>query len=218
MKMAAAEALCDTEAGPGFSVFAIGDVENRCDVRQVTIPGLTAWMATGDTGATLQGVRDLQEEYTAKYGRADYVPILPITYWSFRLMIGLGVLAAAAGALVLWLTRRDRVPAGRFWVWMALSLPLLPVVANSFGWIFTEMGRQPWAVFGLMTTASAVSPGVSVGEALTSVIVLTLVYAALAVVEVGLMLKYVRAGAEPIVDPPDPKLGEPSDEPLAFAY
>jgi len=73
-------------------------------------------------------------------------------------------------------------------------------------------------VFGLMTTASAVSPGVSVGEALTSVIVLTLVYAVLMVVEVGLMLKYIRAGAEPFVEPPDPTLGQPSDEPLAFAY
>ena len=101
---------------------------------------------------------------------------------------------------------------------MAVALPLLPVVANSFGWIFTEMGRQPWAVFGLMTTATAVSPGVSVGEALTSVIVLTLLYAALAVIEIGLMVKYVRAGAEPFEEPPDPKLGQPSDEPLAFAY
>jgi cytochrome d ubiquinol oxidase subunit I len=97
-------------------------------------------------------------------------------------------------------------------------MPLLPVVANSFGWIFTEMGRQPWAVFGLMTTTSAVSPGISVGEALTSVITLTLVYLVLAIVEVGLILKYVRAGADPFVEPPDPTLGEPSDEPLTFAY
>jgi cytochrome d ubiquinol oxidase subunit I len=80
------------------------------------------------------------------------------------------------------------------------------------------MGRQPWAVFGLMTTASAVSPGVSTGEALTSLIALTLVYLVLAVVEVGLILKYVRAGADPFVEPPDPSLREQSDEPLTFAY
>jgi cytochrome d ubiquinol oxidase subunit I len=101
---------------------------------------------------------------------------------------------------------------------VAISLPLLPVAANSFGWIFTEMGRQPWVVFGLMTTASGVSPGVSVGEAWTSVITLTLVYAVLMVIEIGLMLRYVRRGADPFEEPPRPKLSEPSDEPLTFAY
>jgi cytochrome d ubiquinol oxidase subunit I len=69
-----------------------------------------------------------------------------------------------------------------------------------------------------MTTASSVSPGVSAGEALTSLLTLTLLYAVLAVVEVGLLLKYIRAGAEPFVEPPDPRLGQQSDEPLAFAY
>ena len=118
----------------------------------------------------------------------------------------------------MWVSRRGRLPRGKAWVWLAIAMPLLPVAANSFGWIFTEMGRQPWVVFGLMTTSSAVSPGVSVGEALTSVVTLTLLYAVLAVIEVGLMLKYVRQGAEPFVEPPNPKLGEQSDEPLTFAY
>ena len=68
---------------------------------------------------------------------------------------------------------------------MAIALPLLPLGANSFGWLFTEMGRQPWSVFGLMTTASSVSPGVGTGEVLTSLVVLTLLYGVLAVVEVG---------------------------------
>ena len=59
------------------------------------------------------------------------------------------------------------------------------------------MGRQPWAVFGLMTTASGVSPSVSTGEVLTSLIVFTLLYGVLAVVEVRLMLTYIRRGADP---------------------
>jgi cytochrome d ubiquinol oxidase subunit I len=93
------------------------------------------------------------------------------------------------------------------------------VLASSFGWLFTEMGRQPWAVFGLMTTGQAVSPGVSTAEALTSVLALTLVYAVLGVVELGLMARYVRAGAAPYEEPPDPS-ARPTDEdaPLAFAY
>ncbi|HSE55829.1 MAG TPA: cytochrome ubiquinol oxidase subunit I, partial [Nocardioidaceae bacterium] len=186
-----------------------------------------SFLAENNLDAEVVGINQLREEYKETYGQdpgakyyspGDYTPIIPVTYWTFRLMIGLGVVAAAGAALLLWGTRRNRVPKGRAWVWLAVSMPLLPVAANSFGWIFTEMGRQPWAVFGLMTTATAVSPGVSVGEAWTSVITLTLVYAVLMVIEVGLMLRYIRKGADPFEEPPTPKLGEPSDEPLTFAY
>ncbi len=229
MKMAAAEALYDTEKPAAFSILTIGSLDGSEEKFAIKIPHVLSFLATGSTDGEVQGINQLREQYKAKYGQdpgakyyspGDYTPVIPITYWTFRLMIGLGVLAAAAAALMLWLTRRGRagVRPSRGWVWLAVALPLMPVVANSFGWIFTEMGRQPWAVFGLMTTATAVSPGVSVGEALTSVIVLTLLYAVLAVIEIGLMVKYVRAGAEPFVEPPDPKLGQPSDEPLAFAY
>jgi len=70
-----------------------------------------------------------------------------------------------------------------------------------------------------MTTENAVSPGVSVGEALTSVITLTLLYAALAVVEFGLLARYIRKGAEPFVEPPDPSREQDSeDAPMTFAY
>jgi len=102
---------------------------------------------------------------------------------------------------------------------VAISLPFLPVAANSFGWLFTEMGRQPWVVFGLMTTRNGVSPGVSTTEAWISVLSLAGIYAVLMVVEVGLILRTVRAGADPFEEPPDPSSGDSSeDRPLAFAY
>ena len=103
-------------------------------------------------------------------------------------------------------------------MWTAIFLPIGPVIANSFGWMFTEMGRQPWIVFGLMTTAQGVSPSVSAADVWISMIAYTLIYAVLAVVEIGLILKYVKAGAEPYVEPPNPSLRDQSDEPLTFAY
>ena len=138
-------------------------------------------------------------------------------------MMGLGFAAMAASAWILWTLRKGRLPregarSTRWLLWTAIVLPLLPLFANSFGWIFTEMGRQPWVVFGLMTTPNAVSPGVSAGEVLTSLITYTLLYGVLAVIEIGLMLHYVRLGADPFEEPPDPKLGETDDKPLAFAY
>jgi cytochrome d ubiquinol oxidase subunit I len=227
MKMAAAEALYDTEAPASFSLFTIGSLDGSEEVFSIKVPNVLSFLATGTTDGEVVGINELRAQYEQTYGEdpgakyyspGDYTPIIPITYWTFRLMIGLGVIAAAFAAALLWVTRKGRIPGGRAWVWVAVSLPLLPVVANSFGWIFTEMGRQPWAVFGLMTTANAVSPGVSVGEAWTSVITLTLVYAVLMVIEVGLMLHYVRKGAEPFEEPPSPTLREQSDEPLTFAY
>jgi len=227
MKMAAAEALYKTEQPAAFSIFTIGSLDGSEEVFSIKVPRLLSFLAENDFDSKVVGIDELREEYRATYGEdpgakyyspGDYTPVIPVTYWTFRLMIGLGVVAAAGAAALLWVSRRGRLPRGKAWVWLAIAMPLLPVAANSFGWIFTEMGRQPWVVFGLMTTSSAVSPGVSVGEALTSVITLTLLYAVLAVIEVGLMLKYVRQGAEPFVEPPTPKLGEHSDEPLTFAY
>ena len=88
-----------------------------------------------------------------------------------------------------------RTPGSPWLARAGLVLPLLPLAANAFGWIFTEMGRQPWVVFGEMLTRDGVSRSVSLGEVLTSFTAFTLIYATLAVVEVRLLLRYARAGA-----------------------
>ena len=227
MKMAAAEALYDTESSAGFSVITIGSLDGTEEKFSIKVPNLLSFLATGSPSGTVEGINQLRDQYEETYGvdpgaayySAGYTPIIPITYWSFRLMIGLGAAGVLGGLMVLWATRRGRAPTSRRWVWLGIALPLLPLFANSFGWIFSEMGRQPWSVFGLMTTASAVSPGVSVFEAATSLIVLSLVYLALAVVELKLMLLYIRKGAEPYVEPvPVDDDQDPADRPLAFAY
>jgi len=226
MKMAAAEGLYDTTDHAPFSVLTIGRLDGSSATNIIELPGLLSFLGTGTFDGEVQGINQLRSEYRQTYGQdpgatyyspGDYTPVIPITYWSFRLMIGLGLAAAAAAAAILVGTRKGRVPRGRVWLWLAIALPLLPLGANSFGWIFTEMGRQPWAVFGVMTTAQAVSPGVSVAQAATSLIALTLLYAALMVIEVRLMLTYVRRGVEPFTDPHD-DAGDDHDRPLAFAY
>ena len=131
-------------------------------------------------------------------------------------MMGLGIAGAAVAAWALWATRNDRVPQGRSVLAATLALPFLPLLANAFGWIFTEVGRQPWAVFGLMTTERAVSPGLTTTEAWISLLSLTAVYGVLAVVEVRLLLTWIRKGAEEL--PPDVPTDTGEDRPLAFAY
>lgn len=225
MKMAAAEGLYDTTDHAPFSLLTVGTLDGSEATNIIEMPGLLSFLGTGDFDGEVKGINQLREQYLQTYGEdpgasyyspGDYTPIIPVTYWTFRLMIGLGMLAAAAAALVLIATRKGRVPTSRFWVWLAIALPLLPVAANSFGWIFTEMGRQPWAVFGVMTTAHAVSPGVGAATVLTSLLSYAAVYTVLGIVEIRLILTYVKAGAEPFVDP-QARSDEP-DRPLAFAY
>jgi len=213
MKMAAAEAPYNTSKPASFSIFTLGSLDGRAEVASVRIPDLLSFMATGSPSGEVEGINNIQQAYAQKYGPGDYTPYVPVTYWSFRLMIGFGGLAMLVALAALWATRRGRAPTGR-WLWLAAIAAIgMPLAANSFGWIFTEMGRQPWTVFGVFKTAQSASPSVGAGEVATSLIVLTLLYGVLAVIEVGLFVRYARAGAPEIAPESDD-----ADRPLAFAY
>jgi len=215
MKMAAAEALYDDAQPASFSILTIGSLSGNEEVFSIRIPRLLSFLAEGDPNAEVRGINDIQAEYQQTYGPGDYKPNIPVAYWTFRLMIGVGGLAVLAALWMLWATRKGRSPTSRWLLLTAVLLPFLPLLGNSFGWIFTEMGRQPWIVFGLMPTSAGVSPGTSVAEVITSMSVFTLLYGGLAVVEVGLLLKYIRAGL-PKVEPTEP--GDSDERPMAFAY
>ena len=226
MKMAAAEALYDSaDSHAPFSLFTVGSLDGSEEKFAITVPSLLSFLATGTFEGSVQGINELKAQYEKQYGAdaasrvfsESYTPTIPLTYWSFRIMIGLGMLGALIALAVLWSTRRDRIPRHRLWFWAVIAAPLLPLFANSFGWIFTEAGRQPWLVFGVMTTASGDSPNVSAGMVLTSLLTLTLLYAVLAVVEVKLLLRAIVAGAPEFEEPVDPA-DRDEDAPLVFAY
>lgn len=260
MKMAAAEAACHD--GTGFSVLSVGNLgSGNCDdiVALIEVPGILSFLAKGDFTTEVKGVNSLLDQYKADYGtnlpdnpiygdragqEIQYVPVMEVTYWGFRMMIGFGGLAALAALVALWVTRKGTVPASPWLMRLAVFGILAPFGANAAGWIFTEMGRQPFVVAPnpdlngidqvFMFTAAAVSPGVSAGELLTSLVVLTAVYALLLVVEVRLLVKYIRGGIVSAMPelahaPADknedatpgkggPDAGKPADDVLAFAY
>ncbi|UYM04369.1 cytochrome ubiquinol oxidase subunit I [Solicola gregarius] len=215
MKMAAAEALYEDEQPASFSVLTIGTLDGSEEVYSIKLPHLLSFLGTGDLNGEVRGINSLQREYEQAYGPGDYSPNIPVTYWTFRAMITAGGLAALIAAIMLWSIRRGRTPTSRWLVWSAIALPFLPIAANAFGWIFTEMGRQPWLVFGLLPTASGVSPGTTGAEVTTSLIGFSLVYTVLAVIEIRLLLTYIREGL-PDVTPVEPADGD--DAPMTFAY
>lgn len=233
MKMASAESLCHTETDPSFSVLTVG-THNNCDgVNHVLkVPFVLPWLAEGKfTGVELDGVEDLQAQAEQEYGPGNYRPNLFVTYWSFRAMIGLAGGSALLAAAGLWMMRRGRVPDQKWFGRLSIAMIPFPFLANSAGWIFTEMGRQPWVVHpnptGVDMIRLTVDQGVSghtPGTVLTSLITLTAVYAGLAVVWFWLLRRYTIEG--PLAHDEHPPGEEPRDGPgeqdepaqLSFAY
>ena len=201
-----------------------------CDGPQLTLPfpgGLESFMATNHFSGKesfLKGLDDVNAELKAKYADVygsdqDYRPNLTVTFWSFRAMMGIGFLGLAMSIFGLYSLRGNKVEKsermGRLWL---LAIPL-PFLGNSFGWLLTEMGRQPWIVNpgenGIMLmTNQGLSNSVSGGTVLTSMAVFTLLYSALGVVWIALLRRYALEGID--IRKKTVKLNESA--PMTFAY
>ena len=242
MKMASAEAHCDTDSEVPFSILTVGGpnaFSEDCDgvTHLIEIPYVTSILATNDPFAELQGVDDLNAQYKEQFGETaldirgnevevDYRPNLFVTYWSFRLMMGLAAFSGVLALWALWATRgkgdKARTTGSKLFQWFAvLSIPM-PFFATSAGWVFTEIGRQPWVVHPnpldptvrLMTLQGvSANPGWMV---LTSLVAFTLVYGVLAVIWFQMMRKAALKGA-PLAKR-DPDTGEPDTPTLSFDY
>ncbi|GER90680.1 cytochrome ubiquinol oxidase subunit I [Dictyobacter vulcani] len=201
MKMAAAEALWNSEDPAAFSLFTIGNENSRKDVFAIKVPDLLSVLAFNQPDGKIPGINDLQAQYVKQYGPGNYVPPVAITYWSFRIMVGTGMAMIAASLLALFFLMRGQLEKARWLLWLLPFTIALPYLGNSAGWIMTEVGRQPWIVFGLMTTARGVSPTVNAGSVLTSLLVFATLYGVLAVADVYLLARYSRIEDKDAVQP-----------------
>jgi len=197
MKMAAAEALYESEDPASFSLFAFG--ENS----YLKIPRMLSLLAYNKLDGEVKGINDLQKEYAHTYRPRDkrgvpidYSPPVMTTYWSFRIMVGAGLLMLAMALYAAYLFWKGTfAQATTFLKWLPWAI-FLPYIANSTGWIMTEIGRQPWIVFGLLRTDQAVSPNVSAGMVAASLITFTLLYTVLMFADIYLLKKYSVLGPE----------------------
>jgi cytochrome d ubiquinol oxidase subunit I len=215
MKMAAAEALWDTKDHASFSLFAYANVDQGHNKIDLSVPNGLSILATNSPGGTVKGINDVQRAEVAQYGPGSYIPVVWMAYWFFRLMIGLGLLAGLLALAVLVQWRRGRLTSSPRVLRLATWTVALPLLANSFGWLFTETARQPWLVYGLLRTKDGVSTNVGTGVVATTLILFTALYGVLGIVCFRIVRRIARNGPEAAELPP-PAEGERAEPSLSL--
>jgi cytochrome bd ubiquinol oxidase subunit I len=195
MKLAATEAIWESEAPASFSPITIFDADGRGEIWSIRIPYVMSLLACNNLDCEIQGINNLQAEYEAKYGPGNYIPSVVTAYWTFRIMMAFGMLMILLSIWFLWaITRRKDYENSKWLKFMPVTALVLPYFANASGWILTEMGRQPWIVYGLLKTEKGVSPNLTPVDLLISLVGFVIVYTGLAIAMVYLMRKYALAG------------------------
>lgn len=159
MKMAAAEAHYETEAPAGLSLFALGGLSTDPGppFLNLKLPVALSFLNSFSLTSEVRGIEQLQAESVARYGPGDYTPVVALMYWSFRLMVGSGVLLIALMAWGCRLAATGRLERSRWFLRAAPLAVAVPFAAQAGGWILREGGRQPWIVEGLLRTDAASS-------------------------------------------------------------
>jgi cytochrome d ubiquinol oxidase subunit I len=198
MKLASLEALFNTENPASLSIITIKNPFTDSLVLDWRIPGGLSFMEYNRFTGEVKGINQLQAQYEQQYGPGDYVPPPVVLYWSFRAMVGAGLLMILISLIALFIDLRNLY--GKYpWFFKLLPFAIaLPYLANTTGWIITEVGRFPWVVYGVVNLQAGVSKAVTGGMLLTSLIGFILVYGLLISATVYLMLKFAKAG--PMVD------------------
>lgn len=194
MAAAASEAFYDTQDPADFSLITIFDPTGKKEIWSIKIPKALSMLYYFKPSGQVEGINDIQEQYEKKYGPGDYVPLVMLDYWMFRIMVALGFLMAALAALALFvIIKKFPEKWNKYLKWLILAIAF-PYLANTSGWILTETARQPWVVHGLMQTKDAISPNFTVPSVLISLIGFVVVYAVLMGFDVFLIMRFARMG------------------------
>ena len=193
MKMAAAEALWENSGDPApFTIFAAIDTKNKENNFVIEVPYMLSYLSYSKFSGSVTGMNELQAFYEEKYGPGDYIPPVKALFWVFRIMTGAGGLMLLLALYGLHLRRKNTFTEKPFYLKLMTFAIALPFIANTSGWLMTELGRQPWIVFGLLTVEDAISPTVTGGEVLFSLITFTLIYTILAIITIFLFVRHIK--------------------------
>jgi len=187
--LAAMEGLFQSQQGAPLAILGQPDVEKRRLDNPLEVPNVLSFLTYREWRADVKGLSEFPE--------TDWPDQIPLLYYSYHVMVGLGTIFIAvmvAAAILLW---RGRLYLSRGMLWILMICVPLPYIANTAGWMTAELGRQPWLIYGLMRTAEGVSPRVAAGNAWFTLIGFMGMYAVLAVLWLFLIYREIRQGPEP---------------------
>jgi cytochrome bd ubiquinol oxidase subunit I len=196
MKTAAAEALWDTQDPAALGIVALVDEKGQKNIIEIGVPKLLSFMSYNKFTGKVLGLKDLQAEYEKKYGAGNYIPPVALSFYTFRIMVGAGSLMLLLSFLALFYYFRKKIYDKALILKLLIFSIALPYIANTAGWILTEVSRSPWIVFGLLKIDQAVSPNVSAAYVFTSLVVFVLIYTILIIIDGSLMLKFLKKTPE----------------------
>ncbi len=184
-KMAAFEAQWKTMDGAPFTVFGIPDEKNERVTLAVRIPKMLSMLVYLDPDGRVLGLNEFPKD--------ERPPVL-LPFAGYHLMILFGLVFIALGVTGVWLLKRKKLATSRRYLKLLLFAVPLPYLANETGWIAAEVGRQPWAVYGVLRTSEAVSAVVPAGNVLFSIILFAAVYALIGAAGLTIILRTIRGG------------------------
>lgn len=194
MAAAASEAHFETQDPADFSLIAGFTPDGKNVTWNVKIPKALSFLYYFKFSGEVEGINDIQAQFEEKYGPGDYVPLVALNYWTFRIMVALGFLMALI-TLVIWFYSAKKYPHKGNWLLKILPFAIfLPYLANTAGWILTETARQPWTVTGLILTKDSISPNLTVTTVWISLVGFVVVYGALMVIDLYLLIKNAKKG------------------------
>jgi len=187
-KFAAMESVWETKRGVGLNLLLIPDEIKECNaLERICIPNMVSLLAFHTPNAEIKGLKD--------FPKSERPPVTPVFY-SFRLMVGLGILFFVLSLVAVFLSRKGKLENYPLFLKIMLFALPLPYIANQLGWIVAEMGRQPWIVYGVLKTSDAVSKAISTPQVLVSLIGFTLLYGTLGCIDIYLLTKLARKGPD----------------------
>jgi cytochrome bd ubiquinol oxidase subunit I len=185
VKLAAMEGLFKSTNGAPLAIIGMPDAATGTLVDPIYVPGFLSYLAYGNVNA---GVRGL-----SAYAREEWPPV-ELTYYAYHVMVGLGTIFGAIGGIALVALLFGRLYAARWILWPLMLLMPFPYIANEAGWMVSEVGRQPWIVYGIMRTAQSGSPNVNGGEVVFTAIGFAGMYALLGMLFILLVLREIGLG------------------------
>jgi cytochrome bd ubiquinol oxidase subunit I len=185
IKLAAMEGLFQTQTGAPLAIIGMPDVPTRTLIDPVLVPNVLSFLAYGNFNANVKGL--------TAYAAALWPPV-ELTYYAYHVMVGLGTIFSGIAVLAALLLRRGLLFRTRIVLWLLMLAMPFPYVANEAGWVTTEVGRQPWIIYGLMRTATAASPNVATGETIFTLIGFAGMYFLLGVLFLYLVLREIALG------------------------